>query len=1413
MTYMNRFSRRLQGSHALNSVASVVIVAKRSRRCVLPFRVSLLAATAFVLWGQPAKAATYYWNSIGTTTWNPSTTWSTNATGSTGTGAGPGSSDIAVFNGSSFNGTTTAQLSANEAVGTLEFNNTGATTIDSTSATAETLTIGNGGIIANGTAGVITIGNTSNPVNVAINANQNWTNNSGSALNIVGGVSTSASGTVTITSNAFSIAFKGNLTNGVGTLALTDAGNSGQVTLSGTNSYSGATTISNGIVEFTTTNAMSANSAITVASGATLAIELGGGTGSFTLATSGAGSLGNIFSGTGGHGITYTTGANVGVDTTGASGTYTGVLADNGSGAIHMGLTKLGSNTLTLTGANTYTGVTTISAGGLQLGSGGTTGALASSGNITDNATLTIDRSNAVTQNTDFSSSAITGSGALIQLGTGTTTLTAANAFTGATTVTAGRLQLGNGGTTGGLSGSGTITDNATFAVDRSNATAQGTDFSSKAISGTGTFAQLGSGTTYLNAANTYSGGTTISSGALVVTNGSGVGTGTVTVASGAAFNYAAASDAHLAVSGINITGGTNTTIGGSIGASTTSSEIAVTNAVATSGGNLTVNIYGESGVAPAAGTNTYTLVGTGLSSTWGVPTLGTVYNNTNFTVGALSNTTTSLNVAITSQTGLANAYWQGGLSGNSTVWAASDGSATSNWVATLGGSQQALVPGTTTTVFFSDTGSITPPTATTLGANMSIAGLVIQDTVNGLGLNGDGNTLTIGSGGITMNASVPASSIGANVALGSTQTWTNSSVNALTVSGIVTGTTTSNLTTAGSGTIILTNANTYTGTTTINSGSTLQLGNGGTVGSIVSTGSTTLNGTLAFDRSDSISQSTIVGTKVISGGGNIVQMGTGTLSLNEANTFTGGVNVLAGILTLGNVAGAGTGTISLGNGGNANATLNAGSGTYANNIATVAGSTGVLTITSPSSRPVFSGSITLGAGTTLTVAPPGQALTLSGNIGGTGNLALNIDNLSGGILLSGTTINNAGTIVTGNGGTAAVGASAIISGAIGSSVTGVTQNSMGTLILNGVNTYIGDTTVTSGTLNLSASASGATTAAQDSVVVMNGGAVTFGASTGTLVTSATLGGLAGSGNLNLDNAATSTSAVNLTIGNSNTSNGSNTLNPTYSGILSNTTGNASVTKVGSNSQTFSGANTYSGGTTVSGGTLVLANTSGSATGTGSLTVGANATLAGTGTMSSVTSGFTILGSSGNAATVLAGMTSLADTSTGTSLTLKGTASSITNANLVFNLSPTSTASSQLNVGSTAVTFGTGVNLTLNVNTAGGAVIPGYTPYVLIAGTGATGTGLANSQYSGLGTSGMDANGNIILTGLTFNFSDPTLQSWYGTNSYVFLYQNGTTDDIEIEVVPEPGTWAMMLGGLGLLILWQRRKQRRAGLQ
>jgi autotransporter-associated beta strand protein len=130
--------------------------------------------------------------------------------------------------------------------------------------------------------------------------------------------------------------------------------------------------------------------------------------------------------------------------------TMSGVIADGGNG---YGFTKLGTLKLTLTGANTFTGTTTISAGTLQVGGGGTAGIVG--GPIVNNSALTFSRSDDLTFAT-----AISGTGTLTKLGTNTLTLTGASTYSGATTVTAGGLvfRRDTAPSTSGFSGAGAVT-------------------------------------------------------------------------------------------------------------------------------------------------------------------------------------------------------------------------------------------------------------------------------------------------------------------------------------------------------------------------------------------------------------------------------------------------------------------------------------------------------------------------------------------------------------------------------------------------------------------------------------------------------------------------------------------------------------------------------------------------------------------------------------------------------------------------------------------------------------------------------------------------------------------------------------------------------------------------------------------
>ena len=132
------------------------------------------------------------------------------------------------------------------------------------------------------------------------------------------------------------------------------------------------------------------------------------------------------------------------------SGTFSGVISNA------IALTKNGTGIEVFTGANTYTNGTTINGGTLQIGNGGNTGAVGS-GAIANNATLVFDRSDTGL----VVPGAISGSGSLVQTG-GLVTLSNNNSYTGTTTISAGTLQLGNGGANGSL-GTGATVDNGTL--------------------------------------------------------------------------------------------------------------------------------------------------------------------------------------------------------------------------------------------------------------------------------------------------------------------------------------------------------------------------------------------------------------------------------------------------------------------------------------------------------------------------------------------------------------------------------------------------------------------------------------------------------------------------------------------------------------------------------------------------------------------------------------------------------------------------------------------------------------------------------------------------------------------------------------------------------------------------------------
>ena len=159
---------------------------------------------------------------------------------------------------------------------------------------------------------------------------------------------------------------------------------------------------------------------------------------------------------------------------------------------------KSGTSRWTLTGTGSTGQVWTIDAGSLVAD------ALSLVTDVTDNATLVFD------QAVDgIYAGIVSGSGNLVKQGTGALTLSDTSRYTGGTTITAGTLQIGNGGTTGSIIGD--VANDGVLAFDRSDDVA----FTGK-VSGTGSLVQQGAGTLTLTGANSYTGGTTITAGTLI---------------------------------------------------------------------------------------------------------------------------------------------------------------------------------------------------------------------------------------------------------------------------------------------------------------------------------------------------------------------------------------------------------------------------------------------------------------------------------------------------------------------------------------------------------------------------------------------------------------------------------------------------------------------------------------------------------------------------------------------------------------------------------------------------------------------------------------------------------------------------------------------------------------------------------
>ena len=566
--------------------------------------------------------------------------------------------------------------------------------------------------------------------------------------------------------------------------------------------------------------------------------------------------------------------------------TISGQIVDDAPGT-PGDVVKQGVGTLVLSAANTYTGGTVVSAGTLAISGAGTLGASSGAttvaGGILDLGGATqvqnggVKLTSGTIQNGVAQSSGVfalqsgavsavlAGSGSLDKTTNGTVTLSAANTYTGATSIAAGGALLLSG--SGAIASSSGVTANGTFDIASTTSGA-----SIKTLAGSGvvtlgskdlsitngstTFAggigggggvNVTGGAQTLSAANSYTGATSVSSGAILGLSGSGA------IATSSAVTVDGTFDIASTTSGASIK-----TLAGSGAVSLGSEDLSITNGSTTFAGGIAgfggVNVTG--GAQTLSGSNAYT----GATS---ITTGATLALTGAGAIASSSGVTANGNFDIASTTSGASIV---SLAGASTG------------VANLGGKTLTVTNGATSDVF---AGVVQGS-----GGGVVVSGGTL--TLNGVNTYGGGTTVDAGAT-LKINAGAALGS-GALALVGNagqtatlSVTGATSIANAITVTGdptfnIASGTTTTIATgITGSGNVVVTgggllalggaSTNTYTGGTQIANGSTLRVLGGATAGA-ASTGSG-VQGTIT---------SNTAGT-----GGNLI-IGDGTNG--NANTF-----------------------------------------------------------------------------------------------------------------------------------------------------------------------------------------------------------------------------------------------------------------------------------------------------------------------------------------------------------------------------------------------------------------------------------------------------------------------------------------------------------------------------------------------
>ncbi|EAZ7152099.1 autotransporter outer membrane beta-barrel domain-containing protein [Salmonella enterica] len=1011
------------------------------------------------------------------------------------------------------------------------------------------------------------------------------------------------------------------------------------LTLSGSNTYTGGTTISGGTLVASNVEALGSGD---VTDNATLELNTGGdfdnnigGTGSVvksgdeTLTLSGANSY------TGGTTISGGTLVATNVEALG-----TGDITDNATLELNAGgdftnniggtgsVVKSGDKTLTLSGTNTYRGGTLISDGTLVASNVEALG----TGNVTDNATLELSTGG------DFANN-IGGTGSVVKSGDKTLTLSGANSYTGGTTISGGTLVASNVEALG----SGDITDNATLELNT------GGDFDN-AISGSGQVVKSGDKTLTLSGANSYSGATTISGGTLIATHVNALGTGAIDNRASLLLD----ASGQFTVTDLTTESGGNTEIGAG-------STLQATTLTQKSDSTLTINLNSNTADPVIHAASQVSLAGT-----LDITGVGDVLDSDPASTDDLDTFT-----LIASDKTIAGDFEK----------------------LTVAGMDADLADFITVDGRIDDTGKqYELTTALTWYADRDDAVTDAHGTFN----------LTNADGSFAVNTVLE--NVDATLDPASATGWDGTS-----------------LIKQGAGTLILNAENTYTGGTTISGGTlvatnvdalgsgdvtddaTLELNTGGTFdnaisgsGQVVKSGDDvlTLSGANSYSGGTLISDGTLVASNVealgtgdvtddatlelntggdftnnIGGTGCVEKSGDDTLTLSGSNTYTGGTLISGGTLVANDVNALGTGDVT----DDATLELNTG-GDFTNNI----GGTGRVeksgddTLTLPGSNTYTGG--TLISGGTLVAndvnalgtgdVTDNAALMLNtggdftNNIGGTGRVEKSGDGtltLSGGNTYTGGTLISGGTLVATN--VDALGSGDVTDNATLELNTGgdfdnaisgsgqVVKSGDETLTLSGANSYTGGTLISGGTLvasNVEALGTGDVT--DNATLELNTGGDFINSIGGTGrveksgdetltlsgTNSYTGGTLISGGTLiatNVDALGSGDVTDNATL----------ELN-TGGDFTNNISGSGQVVKSGDETLTLSGANTYTGGTTISGGTLVASNVE--ALGTGDVTDNATLELNTSGTFDNVISGSGQVVKSGDDALTLSGANS-----------------------------------------------------------------------------------------------------------------------------------------------------------------------------